>query len=326
MIGPSCCEEKWWEALADSTSFLWPHIWFEGSQPTWAICIAWLLLRSHILAVLSQEAVNTLLPSWLKRTAHHKLFYDPAESIYCRAETTLHGKTYITPARIQNWTCVHLLGFRDSLSIVLHLPAPDLNIRRYSRIKLCELAFILISIYIYLISYSSHISCAEVVLHGRQAWWRHPPVSQLNSNPILKLLSIVFHWNELLTSLAQDPPMRKFPGIVGGLKARQLMLSSGGEVTSTSCGTRQRHKQQRKNLKLSDKNVKAQFSPSHQNNLSKSTLNTLLMCSSGLPSWDYDCLLLCFQRHLSLLFQTRSSSQTNSWCINALPLLRLRDK
>lgn len=29
--------------------------------------------------------------------------------------------------------------------------------------------------------------------------------------------------------------MRKFPGIVGGLNAKQLMLSSGGEVTSTSC-------------------------------------------------------------------------------------------
>lgn len=40
-----------------------------------------------------------------------------------------------------------------------------------------------------------------------------------------------------LTSLAQDPPMRKFPGMVGGLNARQLMLSSGGEVTSTSCCT-----------------------------------------------------------------------------------------
>lgn len=37
-----------------------------------------------------------------------------------------------------------------------------------------------------------------------------------------------------LTSLAQDPAIRKFPGMVGGLKARQLMLSSGGEVTSTS--------------------------------------------------------------------------------------------
>lgn len=30
---------------------------------TCAICIAWLLLRSHILAVLSHDAVNTLLPS-----------------------------------------------------------------------------------------------------------------------------------------------------------------------------------------------------------------------------------------------------------------------
>lgn len=29
--------------------------------------------------------------------------------------------------------------------------------------------------------------------------------------------------------------MRKFPGMVGGLKAKQLMLSSGGEVTSISC-------------------------------------------------------------------------------------------
>lgn len=36
---------------------------------TCAICIAWLLFRSHILAVLSQEAVKTLLPSWLKRHA-----------------------------------------------------------------------------------------------------------------------------------------------------------------------------------------------------------------------------------------------------------------
>lgn len=35
--------------------------------------------------------------------------------------------------------------------------------------------------------------------------------------------------------------MRKFPGMVGGLKARQLMLSSGGEVTSTSCRTNQEH-------------------------------------------------------------------------------------
>lgn len=47
--------------------------------------------------------------------------------------------------------------------------------------------------------------------------------------------------NKLLTSLAQDPPMRKFPGIVGGLKARQLMLSSGGEVTSTSYKARQKN-------------------------------------------------------------------------------------
>lgn len=45
--------------------------------------------------------------------------------------------------------------------------------------------------------------------------------------------------NKTLTSLAQDPPMRKFPGMVGGLKARQLMLSSGGEVTSTSCQSNQ---------------------------------------------------------------------------------------
>lgn len=44
-----------------------------------------------------------------------------------------------------------------------------------------------------------------------------------------------FSYCSLLTSLAQDPPMRKFPGRVGGLKARQLMLSSGGDVTSTSC-------------------------------------------------------------------------------------------
>lgn len=47
----------------------------------------------------------------------------------------------------------------------------------------------------------------------------------------------VYDWIKALTSLAQDPPMRKFPGMVGGLKARQLMLSSGGEVTSTSCMT-----------------------------------------------------------------------------------------
>ena len=40
---------------------------------------------------------------------------------------------------------------------------------------------------------------------------------------------------EALTSLAHEPPIRKLPGMVGGLKARQLMLSSGGEVTSTSC-------------------------------------------------------------------------------------------
>lgn len=46
--------------------------------------------------------------------------------------------------------------------------------------------------------------------------------------------------NKLLTSLAQDPPMRKFPGMVGGLKAKQLMLSSGGEVTSTSYKARQK--------------------------------------------------------------------------------------
>jgi len=37
-----------------------------------------------------------------------------------------------------------------------------------------------------------------------------------------------------LTSLAHEPPTRKFPGIVGGLNAKQLMLSSGGDVTSTS--------------------------------------------------------------------------------------------
>lgn len=34
---------------------------------------------------------------------------------------------YITPACIQHWTSVRLLGFGDSLSIVLHLPAPDLR-------------------------------------------------------------------------------------------------------------------------------------------------------------------------------------------------------
>lgn len=44
----------------------------------------------------------------------------------------------------------------------------------------------------------------------------------------------------------------------------------------------------------------------------------------GLPSWDYDCLLLCFQRHRSLQFQTRCFLQINSYCIN-LPV-HLRDK
>lgn len=39
----------------------------QTSYPTCAICMAWLLLRSHILAVLSQDAVKTLLPSCWKR-------------------------------------------------------------------------------------------------------------------------------------------------------------------------------------------------------------------------------------------------------------------
>jgi len=39
-----------------------------GYDLTWAICMAWLLFRSHILAVLSQDAVNTLLPSCSSRT------------------------------------------------------------------------------------------------------------------------------------------------------------------------------------------------------------------------------------------------------------------
>lgn len=45
--------QNWsWEATH------WKKIWL-----TCAICMAWLLFRSHILAVLSQEAVKTLLPS-----------------------------------------------------------------------------------------------------------------------------------------------------------------------------------------------------------------------------------------------------------------------
>lgn len=43
----------------------------------------------------------------------------------------------------------------------------------------------------------------------------------------------------LLTSFAHDPAIRKLPGSVGGLKARQPMLSSGGEATSISCNRSQ---------------------------------------------------------------------------------------
>lgn len=88
---------------------------------TCAICIAWLLLRSHILAVLSQEAVKTLLPSWLKRRA---LLCIPWSSLSHKSLNA--ARTYVTPACTQHWTCVHLLGFGDRLTVVLHLPASDL--------------------------------------------------------------------------------------------------------------------------------------------------------------------------------------------------------
>lgn len=38
----------------------------------------------------------------------------------------------------------------------------------------------------------------------------------------------------VLTSFAHDPAIRKLPGNVGGLNAKQDMLSSGGDVTSIS--------------------------------------------------------------------------------------------
>lgn len=88
---------------------------------TCAICIAWLLLRSHILAVLSQEAVKTLLPSWLKRRT---LICNRRQSFSYKSLNTL--RTYVTPACTQHWTCVHLLGFGDCLTIILYLPASDL--------------------------------------------------------------------------------------------------------------------------------------------------------------------------------------------------------
>ena len=66
---------------------------------------------------------------------------------------------------------------------------------------------------------------------------------QTNQSTIVYAIILIVHKyydEQKLTSLAQDPPIRKFPGMVGGLKARQLMLSSGGEVTSTSYKTKRR--------------------------------------------------------------------------------------
>lgn len=40
----------------------------------------------------------------------------------------MFARSYITPADIQHRACVHLLGFRDSLAIILNLPAPHLRI------------------------------------------------------------------------------------------------------------------------------------------------------------------------------------------------------
>ena len=40
--------------------------------------------------------------------------------------------------------------------------------------------------------------------------------------------------NKNLTSLAQEPAMRKLPGRVEGLNSKQLILSSGGLETSIS--------------------------------------------------------------------------------------------
>lgn len=102
------------------------------SRPTCAICIAWLLFRSHILAVLSQDAVKTLLPSWVSKIKKSQVFLRRQPVFFI-----LYGNTYITPANVQYWTCVHLLGFGDSLSIVLHLPTSDLKpqdeVREYTK-------------------------------------------------------------------------------------------------------------------------------------------------------------------------------------------------
>lgn len=106
---------------------------------------------------------------------------------YRHYSTTLWS--YITPAHIQHWACVHLLSFRDGLTIILNLP-------------------------------TSHLRFNEKQMQIKMQ--THFPTA------------IKFSWIQRLTSLAHEPPIRKFPGIVGGLKAKQLMLSSGGDVTSTS--------------------------------------------------------------------------------------------
>lgn len=66
-----------WSRSNLKTATTWPSFY-----PTCAICIVWLLLRSHILAVLSQDAVKTLLPSFVKRRAPCKLFCSQADDIY----------------------------------------------------------------------------------------------------------------------------------------------------------------------------------------------------------------------------------------------------